>query len=181
MNINVDSLNSGFSKEVHFKGNITLPNDSSFNKEAYINGLGAITNSSGKYTFIGKASSTITRICNSCLEEFPQSIELDDIIEVFSKDNNMNDTIEKCEKHENSDYDENNDIWLFSSKDNNINLEQPIVTNILLNMPMKALCIDNCKGLCRVCGHNLNIDECGCDRGFIDPRFEGFLNIFDDK
>ncbi len=168
MKINVDNLNNGFSKEVNFEGDINLPDDASFNSKAHVKGTGIITNSSGQYTFTGKAISEVTCICNTCLEEFSEVIELNDIIEVFSK------TEEKFE-----DYDCDQDsIWFFSSKDNNIILDQPIITNILLSMPMKALCIDNCKGLCKVCGHNLNINDCGCDRDFIDPRFESFLHLF---
>ena len=35
MNINVDSLNNGFSKEVEFEGNITLPESLVYNKDVY--------------------------------------------------------------------------------------------------------------------------------------------------
>ena len=41
---------------------------------------------------------------------------------------------------------------------------------ILANQPIQNLCKDDCKGLCPVCGMNLNEGECGCDRLVIDPR-----------
>ena len=37
---------------------------------------------------------------------------------------------------------------------------------------MKTLCRDDCKGLCPVCGKDLNTGACGCDPTEIDPRFE---------
>ncbi|MBW2038682.1 MAG: DUF177 domain-containing protein [Deltaproteobacteria bacterium] len=46
-----------------------------------------------------------------------------------------------------------------------------IEEQIWLNIPMKPLCHDGCKGLCSICGADLNLGECGCDRGYIDPRF----------
>ena len=49
----------------------------------------------------------------------------------------------------------------------------PIVTaDILLSLPSKHLCKEDCKGLCPKCGKNLNTGECGCDLREIDPRLE---------
>jgi uncharacterized protein len=42
---------------------------------------------------------------------------------------------------------------------------------VWLNIPMKPLCHDGCKGLCNLCGADLNLGECGCDRQQVDPRF----------
>lgn len=42
---------------------------------------------------------------------------------------------------------------------------------ILLNIPMKPLCSESCKGLCPICGNDLNEFECGCETKEIDPRF----------
>jgi uncharacterized protein len=42
---------------------------------------------------------------------------------------------------------------------------------IWLNIPMKPLCHDGCKGLCSICGADLNLGECGCDHWQSDPRF----------
>ena len=163
MNINVDSLNNGFSKEVQFDDNITLPESLVYNKDVYIQGKGTITNSYGKYTFNGNVVAKVTFNCNSCLKEFEKEIDFD-MLEVFSKDSTDND-----------------EIWIFSSKDNIIKLEEPIKTNLLLNLPMKALCSENCNGLCNLCGHNLNDSDCGCNRDYIDPRFEKFLHLFENK
>lgn len=159
MIIKVDSLNNGFSQEIEFEGNVHLPED----RKAFVNIKGKITNSYGKYTFEGEVSSKVGFQCDSCLVDFEKEIKFP-ITEVFSKTES-----------------DDEEIWIFSSKDNIINLEQPIVMNILLNLPMKALCSENCKGLCRICGHNLNDGDCGCDRDFIDPRFEEFLKIFKNK
>ena len=41
---------------------------------------------------------------------------------------------------------------------------------LLAGQPMKNLCKADCKGLCPVCGANLNDGECGCDKFIIDPR-----------
>ncbi len=46
-----------------------------------------------------------------------------------------------------------------------------LLRDILLAVqPMKNLCKTDCKGLCPVCGANLNEGECGCKRFVVDPR-----------
>ena len=39
----------------------------------------------------------------------------------------------------------------------------------VLALPVKALCVPDCKGLCPACGTNLNASSCGC-AGEADPR-----------
>jgi uncharacterized protein len=54
----------------------------------------------------------------------------------------------------------------------------PVVREqILLALPMDALCTEDCKGLCQVCGGNLNERECSCDRHVPDPRWAKLKNI----
>ncbi len=38
------------------------------------------------------------------------------------------------------------------------------------NLPMKLLCREDCKGLCSICGCNLNETTCDCDHTVYDPR-----------
>ena len=45
---------------------------------------------------------------------------------------------------------------------------------------MKVLCREDCKGLCPVCGKDLNDGDCGCDRTERDPRFESLRALFND-
>lgn len=52
-----------------------------------------------------------------------------------------------------------------------IDTEDIIRDQILLNIPMKPLCSENCKGLCPVCGIDLNEFKCQCEKKDIDPRF----------
>ena len=52
-----------------------------------------------------------------------------------------------------------------------IELRDIVEEQMWLNIPMKPLCHDSCKGLCTICGADLNSGECGCDRSVGDPRF----------
>jgi uncharacterized protein len=43
---------------------------------------------------------------------------------------------------------------------------------VLLSLPLKPLCSDDCKGLCPVCGVDLNRSQCSCVREETDPRWD---------
>lgn len=43
---------------------------------------------------------------------------------------------------------------------------------IQLQVPMKPLCREECKGLCPRCGQDLNVGACGCATAAADPRWE---------
>ena len=54
-----------------------------------------------------------------------------------------------------------------------IELDPLVEEQIALALPPYPVCQDGCKGLCPVCGANLNEGECGCDRKTPDPRWAG--------
>jgi uncharacterized protein len=46
-----------------------------------------------------------------------------------------------------------------------------VVEQIQLNVPMKPLCSESCRGLCPTCGADLNRGPCGCPAPEGDPRW----------
>jgi uncharacterized protein len=48
---------------------------------------------------------------------------------------------------------------------------------ILLSLPMKPICQEQCQGLCPHCGKNRNLDACNCDSVLVDPRLVKLLKI----
>jgi len=48
---------------------------------------------------------------------------------------------------------------------------------VLLALPMKALCTVDCKGLCPACGTNLNSGGCGCSKEEFSPHMDSLLEI----
>lgn len=72
---------------------------------------------------------------------------------------------------------EDNDEFILVA-DMRFDVGQLIRDDILLDMPTKFLCDENCKGLCVYCGKNLNEGLCGCKKP-IDPRLEILNQLFD--
>lgn len=60
-----------------------------------------------------------------------------------------------------------------------LELDDLVVSDILLDLPGKYLCSETCKGLCPDCGCNLNTTECSCRKGNIDPRLEILKQLID--
>ena len=52
---------------------------------------------------------------------------------------------------------------------------------IILNVPMKILCTEDCKGLCPVCGNNLNEQSCSCGDSRNDPRWGSLSGLAEGK
>ena len=53
-----------------------------------------------------------------------------------------------------------------------IDVDEIVREQILLAVPDRALCNDDCKGICSNCGTDLNSGNCNCESSEIDPRWE---------
>jgi len=59
-----------------------------------------------------------------------------------------------------------------------LDAEAFIHNEILENWPAKILCREDCRGICPICGQNLNMGDCGCDTFIPDPRMAVIQDIF---
>ena len=62
-----------------------------------------------------------------------------------------------------------------------VDLELPVRDAVLLDLPQKPLCRDDCAGLCPECGVDHNETDCQCDLNPPDPRWDALRALtFDD-
>jgi uncharacterized protein len=111
----------------------------------------------------GNLLSELSLQCSRCLKDFSREFSLPvhlvyHPLEEFAGE----DTYEV--RHEELDMD------FYSGEE--LDLSSLIREQVLLNMPMKPLCDESCRGICPVCGKNLNIESCTCDKTKTDARFE---------
>lgn len=66
---------------------------------------------------------------------------------------------------------ESNDDYI-EIPDYTLDLDELVTTDILLELPLKYLCSEDCRGLCQSCGQNLNNGDCKCGKTAVDPRLE---------
>jgi uncharacterized protein len=63
----------------------------------------------------------------------------------------------------------------------NLDLEKLALNEIFVNFPMKMLCKEDCMGICKTCGTNLNLASCNCENDNIDLRFAGLKALYDEN
>ncbi len=117
----------------------------------------------GKARVEGNASLTLQVSCSRCLTETPMTMNLDFEHYVTSPDAES----------------EDEDVDDLSFMDGyQLDIETFVYNELLVNWPAKILCRWDCKGLCPVCGQNLNEGDCGCDTFVPDPRMAVIQDIF---
>ena len=62
-------------------------------------------------------------------------------------------------------------------QDGGLVLEDVLREQVLLSLPARALCRQDCKGLCSGCGRNLNTETCACDMVPPDPRWTALSDL----
>lgn len=71
--------------------------------------------------------------------------------------------------------DEDDEYLIISNGE--IDIDELVTEEIILSLPLRTVCSDDCKGLCPKCGCDLNKQKCGCVIKEHDPRWEA-LKIF---
>lgn len=56
-------------------------------------------------------------------------------------------------------------------------LEDVLREQVLLALPLRVVCRQDCKGLCPHCGKNLNQEQCSCSVPVEDPRWAALKDI----
>ena len=58
-----------------------------------------------------------------------------------------------------------------------IGVVEVVREQILLWLPVRSLCSQECKGICPVCGSNRNREVCECRVSFVDPRWDALRHL----
>jgi uncharacterized protein len=62
-------------------------------------------------------------------------------------------------------------------RDGGLVLEDVLREQVLLSLPARTLCQQDCKGICSGCGRNLNTEACTCDTVPSDPRWAALSDL----
>jgi uncharacterized protein len=58
-----------------------------------------------------------------------------------------------------------------------IDIDDLVREQVILALPSRALCREDCKGLCPVCGIDKNLKGCECESQPVDPRWAALNNL----
>ena len=126
---------------------------------------GMLLEMGSEYLFRGTISGVIKHACDRCMEEasIPFSAEA---VWVFKE------ALEtKVLESEAEDAEDDGDMVVYGFEGNEIDLAPCVWEELVLAMPSKFLCDEDCAGLCPQCGHNLNLGTCDCPAEEFDPRW----------
>ena len=113
---------------------------------------GAVTVRAGVVQLSARAAFVFHGRCDRCLSTFERAYDV-------PLEHTLVATLE----------DEENDDYILLDQ-YQLDLADLTMADILLELPYKNLCREDCQGLCPMCGKNLNEGLCGCTRKSVDPR-----------
>ncbi len=156
--INADGRKLSLETELDFSGmsevNVT------FLSPVHVSG--EFVNIGGSIELKGLISCKVEYSCDRCCETYDADFECS-FEELFKKEDVRNE-------------DNNPDAVILEGTV--VDIDEIVFNNIVVNLPLKRLCSDDCKGLCTNCGQNLNKGMCGCDTRTVDPRFDALDKFF---
>lgn len=100
--------------------------------------------------------------CDRCLEEFSGIINNSfQLTYLFEQENVQNDT---------------DGVYSLRPDETKIDISEDVQEYTTLATPMKLLCSEDCKGICRKCGANLNTTDCDCKED-VNPIWKDLLKL----
>jgi uncharacterized protein len=114
-----------------------------------------------QFRLVGRVQTRLELSCSRCLEPFTLPVDQRFDLRYHPHVENTGDDEREIEE---------DDLTTAFYEDDEIDLGQLMREQFYLALPMKPLCGDACKGLCPVCGTNLNRGTCNCKREWEDPR-----------
>jgi uncharacterized protein len=128
-----------------------------------LGGTARITRTAQGLLVQARLSATLLTECVRCLTDFQQPLNVD-FTELYAFSRNSV-----------------TDSDLVLPEDAHINLTPLIREYMLLEVPISPLCKPDCKGLCPVCGENLNETFCNHEDEAIDPRLAILKTLLEKK
>ena len=125
--------------------------------------LSLINIGKGKALIKGKATLEFILSCDRCLKPVKTQVELDFEREVLEPEL-VTDEDTKEDQHFVDDYE--------------LDVEALLIEELQLAWPSKVLCAEDCKGICKKCGKNLNEGSCECDDFVPDVRLANLMDIY---
>jgi len=117
----------------------------------------------------GHVSGVLGLECSRCLKHFERPVE-DSLTAVFMGAPVAGKTGDDVELG-----DGDIDVQFYDGEE--LDIYGPLHDLLALAVPMRPLCREDCKGLCPVCGKDLNAGDCGCPQTVEDPRFSALKQL----
>jgi len=124
----------------------------------------------GMLTFVADITCLRYSECSRCLTSFeaPEQISLHVMLAESSADGS-----------DDEDIDDESGIYTLFVPDCRLDVAELVTRELVLALPIKPICRDDCKGLCLYCGKNLNDGQCDCRPDLTDSRLAALKELLD--
>jgi len=106
--------------------------------------------------------------CDRCLKPVQVPVDADFTLEYISGSQYESTEVAELTEEELS-------VSVFD--DHGLDVDEIVKEQILLAVPTRLLCSEDCKGICPECGTDRNTGECKCVTDDIDPRWAALKNL----
>ena len=124
----------------------------------------------------GDIETSVRLPCSRCLQPFQISLKPHFALTYMRR---ATDVIEDTKPREVELSAEDTGIVYFQGE--KIDLKEPVQEQVIMEFPLRALCKQDCRGLCPRCGADLNEELCDCERRSSPGKFDVLKNLKLDK
>ena len=165
MLLQLRSLFLGDTQAVPFGGTLdlsTLEIGGEYPLKQPVSVSGRVENRTGIVTLTGEAIYLLETACSRCAAplQIPGRLPLDHVL------------VDSLHSEERDD--------LLLVENGELLLDELVEADLILSLPMRFLCREDCRGLCARCGKNLNEGPCSCSDRQVDPRLAALQSLLDD-
>lgn len=133
----------------------------------------SVSNTEDNATVMGTVCAPVILSCSRCLEDCRMEISADITLCIKRLNKGEQPPVDVV------DDERDTEGFIYASHDeNDIDISGYLHDALVLGLPLKPLCSEECRGLCQICGHNLNKGDCGCSATKTDERWHALDGLF---
>lgn len=169
MRIELEKLETGSGQFAHVfeVGELSLEDD-----RARLTGPAEVRGSArrddGRVRLRGNVSAQVELECDRCLQPMSVPVAASFDVDYVPAGNYEAEQFAKLQ---------DDDLGLSVFDGEAIDLDDLVREQVILSLPARALCREECKGLCSVCGIDKNLKDCECESRPGDPRWAALNDL----
>ena len=165
MEINIKPLLSSEERKITFSYDIPIDySENGYKLSELASVSGEVKDMGGYMVLSAKVNVKYETECARCLKKLNDSCEIDFVRTVAVS----------------LEADDEEDEYILVGENSCISIDDTLKEELIMSLPSRSLCSDDCKGLCPKCGCNKNEKECDCVLNAPDPRWS-VLKAFSEK
>ena len=129
---------------------------------------GEVTKTSEGHLLVGRLEYEQTLACPRCLKPTAALVEAD--ISLLAVPRSSEPMVGEVEL-------EDEDMNILFVDNDELDTEPILIEQLQLNIPMRKLCREDCRGLCPTCGVDRNEKNCDCEERTVDSRWDALKNL----